>query len=174
MGAVDAIKVSGNKTQENISSWALRAIVLRPQEKKAFVLLGDHQREQYLFVLGLVVFHGREVSQISLECFNPLLFFSVLLRLLLAFLFQTVDVLVPTADLCRKEQQHDIKSNMSSMRFRVICGRPHEEAWICSPSPLVSLTPLHVFHCSLSRPRSDVAFLLPLRPVSGLLLASPW
>lgn len=119
MGAVDAIMVSGNTTQHLKLSIMINCSETtgKKKKKKAFVLLAGHQRVQYLFLLGLIVFHGGEVSQISLERLNPLLFFSVLLRLLLALLFQAVDMLVPTADLCSKEQQHDINSNISSVRF---------------------------------------------------------
>lgn len=81
--------------------------------KKAFVLLAGHQRVQYLFVLGLVVFHGGKVSQISLERLNSLLFFSVLLQLLLTLLFQAVDMLVSTSYLCSKQQQHKMKIQTS-------------------------------------------------------------
>lgn len=81
------------------------------------VLLAGHQRVQYLFELGLVVFHSGKVSQISLERLNPLLFFSILLRLLLTLLFQAVDMLVSTSDLCSIQQQHNMKIQTISVRF---------------------------------------------------------
>lgn len=53
----------------------------------------------YPFPLALVVLHGGDVGQVTLQRLDALLLLPVLLRLLLAFLLQAVDVLVSVTDL---------------------------------------------------------------------------
>lgn len=63
-------------------------------------MVSDRWRHgSYLLVLALVVLQGGQISQVTLQGLNPLLVFSLQLRLLLALLLQVVDVLVSTADL---------------------------------------------------------------------------
>lgn len=46
-----------------------------------------------------MVFQGGQVSQVALQGFNTLLLLPVLLRFLLTFLFQIIDMFITTLDL---------------------------------------------------------------------------
>lgn len=67
----------------------------------------------YLLALLLVVFQGGEVCQIAFQGLNTLLLLPVLLRFLLTFLFQIIDMFITTFDLGQKCQ---VSASINSFR----------------------------------------------------------